>query len=218
MTQRSHVIRTGVRMSDTAEAPNRPVGHTLRVGFVPGVTPDKWARSWRERPGRTRLRLIPQEEPEAETGVRSGDLDMALVRLPVEREGLHLVRLYDEVAVVVVARDHPVAAYDEIDLADLAEEQFIGGPPDELTPGVEQLDFPSMSAQQAVEAVAAGTGVVVLPMSVARLHHRRDVVHRPVRGLPPTTIALIWLVERDDEHTQAFVGVVRGRTPRSSRG
>ena len=185
---------------------------------MPGVTPDKWARSWRERPGRTRLRLLPQEQPEAEAAVRSGDLDMALVRLPVERDGLHLVRLYDEVAVVVVARDHPVAAYDEIDLADLADEQFIGGPPDDLTPGVEQLDFPPMSAQEAVEAVAAGTGVVVLPMSVARLHHRRDVVHRPVRGLPPTTIALVWLVERDDEHTQAFVGVVRGRTPRSSRG
>ena len=198
-------------MSDTP-------GDRLRVGFVPGVTPNKWARSWRERPGRTRLRLVPLEEPEAEAAVRSGDLDMALVRLPVEREGLHLVRLYDEVAVVVVARDHPVAAYDEIDLADLADEQFIGGPPQDLTPGVEQLDFPSMSAQEAVEAVAAGTGVVVLPMSVARLHHRRDVVHRPVRGLPPTTIALVWLVERDDEHTQAFVGVVRGRTPRSSRG
>lgn len=191
---------------------------TLRVGFVPGVTPDKWARSWRERPGRTRLRLLPQEEPEAEAGVRSGDLDMALVRLPVERDGLHLVRLYDEIAVIVVARDHPVAAYDEIDLADLAGEQFIGGPPDDLAPTVEQLDFPSMSAQEAVEAVAAGSGVVVLPMSVARLHHRKDVVHRPVRGLPPTTIALVWLVERDDEHTQAFVGVVRGRTPRSSRG
>ena len=51
-------------------------------------------------------------------------------RLPVDREGLHLVRLYDEVAVVVVARDHPVAAYEEIDLADLADEQFIGGPAD----------------------------------------------------------------------------------------
>ena len=205
-------------MSDTPGAPTRPGGQVLRVGFVPGVTPDKWARSWRERPGRTRLRLVPQEEAEAEAGVRTGALDMALVRLPVEREGLHLVRLYDEVAVVVVARDHPVAAYDEIDLADLADEQFIGGPPQDLTSGVGQLDFPSMSAQEAVEAVAAGTGVVVLPMSVARLHHRKDVVHRPVRGLPPTTIALVWLVERDDEHTQAFVGVVRGRTPRSSRG
>ena len=105
---------------------------TLRVGFVPGVTPDKWARSWRERPGRTRLRLVPQEESEVEAAVRSGDHDMALVRLPVEREGLHLVRLYDVVAVVVVARDHPVAAYDEIDLADLAAEladRALGPPP-----------------------------------------------------------------------------------------
>jgi DNA-binding transcriptional LysR family regulator len=190
----------------------------LRVAFVPGVTPDKWARSWRERPGRIRLELIPLEENEADHAVRAGAVDMALVRLPVDRTDLHQVRLYDELAVVVVARDHPVAAYDEIDLADLADEQFIGGPPDELTPGVEQLDFPPMSAQEAVEAVAAGTGVAVLPMSVARLHHRKDVVHRPIRGLPPTSVALIWREERDDELTQAFVGVVRGRTPRSSRG
>jgi DNA-binding transcriptional LysR family regulator len=205
-------------MSATPRATTGPGGDGLRVGFVPGVTPDKWARSWRERRGPTRLLLLPQEESGAAVGVRSGELDMALVRLPIERDGLHLVRLYDERAVVVVGRDHPVAAYDEVDLADLAGEQFIGGPPDDLAPTVEQLDFPPMTAQESVEAVAAGTGVVVLPMSVARLHHRRDVVHRPVRGLPPTTIALVWLVERDDEVTQAFVGVVRGRTPRSSRG
>ncbi len=205
-------------MSATPRATTGPGGDGLRVGFVPGVTPDKWARSWRERRGPTRLLLLPQEESGAAVGVRSGELDMALVRLPIERDGLHLVRLYDELAVVVAGRDHPVAAYDEVDLADLAGEQFIGGPPDDLAPTVEQLDFPPMTAQESVEAVAAGTGVVILPMSVARLHHRRDVVHRPVRGLPPTTIALVWLVERDDEVTQAFVGVVRGRTPRSSRG
>ncbi len=75
-----------------------------------------------------------------------------------------------------------------------------------------------MSDQEAVEVAAAGTGVVVLPMSVARLHHRKDVVARPVRDLEPTTVALVWLMDRDDELTQAFVGVVRGRTPRSSRG
>ncbi len=206
-------------MSGRGGTPPRSEAHgLLRVAFVPGVTPDKWARSWRERPGRIRLELIPLEGNEAEHAVRTGAVDMALVRLPVDRTDLHQVRLYDELEVVVVARDHPVAAYDEIDLADLADEQFIGGPPDELTPGVEQLDFPPMSAQETVEAVAAGTGVAVLPMSVARLHHRKDVVHRPVRGLPPTPVALIWRVERDDELTQAFVGVVRGRTPRSSRG
>ena len=65
--------------------------------------------------------------------------------------------------------------------------------------------------------MAAGTGVVLVPMSVARLHRRKDVVHRVVTDLDPSTIALVWLRERDDETTQAFVGVVRGRTGNSSR-
>jgi DNA-binding transcriptional LysR family regulator len=164
------------------------------------------------------VELVPLAEADAEAAVRSGLVSMALVRLPVERTGLHLVRLYDEVAVVVVARDHPVAAYEEIDLSDLVAERFVGGPPAGFEPAVEQLDLPALSAEEAVGAAASGTGVVIMPMSVARQHHRRDAVYRPVRGLAPTTIALIWLVERDDDVTQAFVGVIRGRTPRSSRG
>ena len=190
----------------------------LRVGYVPGVTPDKWARAWRDRRNGVRLELTLVEEAEAEQSVRDRHLDMTLLRLPIDRTGLHLVRLYDEVPVVVVNREHPVAAYDEIGLVDLADEQFITGAPDGFTPRAAQLTFPPMSAKEAVEVVAAGTGIAILPMSVARLHHRKDVTHCPVLGPAPTTIALIWLTERDDAITQAFVGVTRGRTPRSSRG
>lgn len=190
----------------------------LRVGYVPGVTPDKWARAWRERRDGVRLELLLIGESEAEPSVRDQRIDMALARLPVDRTGLHLVRLYDEAPVVVVGREHPVAAYDEMELTELADEQFVNGPPDAFTPRAPQLTFPPMTAKEAVEVVAAGTGIAILPMSVARLHHRKDVVHRPVHGPPPTTIALIWLIERDDATTQAFVGVTRGRTPRSSRG
>lgn len=190
----------------------------LRVGYVPGVTPDKWARAWRERRDGVLLELVLVEEADAEQAVRDKRIDMALARLPVDRTGLHLVRLYDELPVVVVNREHPAAAYDEIELADLADEQFITGIPEGLIPRANQLTFPPMSAKEAVEVAAAGTGIAVLPMSVARLHHRKDVTHRPVRGPAPTTIALIWLTDRDDATTQAFVGVTRGRTPRSSRG
>ena len=190
----------------------------LRVGYAPGVTPDKWARAWRERRNGVRLELTMVEEADAEPSVRDRRVDMALARLPVDRTGLHLVRLYDEVPVVVVGREHPVAAYDEIDMAELTDEQFVTGPPDGFSPRATQLAFPPMSAKEAVEVVAAGSGIAILPMSVARLHHRKDIAHRPVLGLPPTTIALIWLTERDDAITQAFVGVTRGRTPRSSRG
>lgn len=189
----------------------------LRVGFVTGATPDKWARAWRER-RREPLDLVPVEESEQESRVRSGDLDMCLVRLPVDREGLHCVRLYDEVPVVVVGSEHLVTAADEVTLADLADEQLVLPHPSGWRPAASQLDWPPMTPREAVEVVAAGTGVAILPMSVARLLHRKDVTARPVTDLPPTTVALVWPVDRDDERTQAFVGVVRGRTARSSRG
>jgi DNA-binding transcriptional LysR family regulator len=189
---------------------------TLRVGFVTGTTPDKWAGRWREQ-GRGPLELVPVTEEQQQAQLRDGTLDMCLVRLPIDREGLHLVRLYDEVQVVVVPRDHFVTAGGEVTLADLADEQLVHPHRSGWVPDAPQLDWPPMSEGDAVEAVASGGGIALLPMSVARLHHRRDVESRPVTDLPPTTVGLAWQVDRDDEVTQAFVGVVRGRTSRSSR-
>jgi DNA-binding transcriptional LysR family regulator len=192
---------------------------TFRLGYVTGATPDKWARTWRDR--RTEpLELVATTEPEQVDGVRAGELDMALVRLPVDRDGLHCVRLYDEVPVVVAGREHLVAAAgpEGVTLADLADEQLVLPHPSGWTPDAEQLAWPAMTAAEAVETVAAGTGIVVLPMSVARLHSRKDVVTRPVTDLEPTTVGLVWLVERDDERTQAFVGIVKGRSAGSTRG
>ncbi len=192
----------------------------LRVGFVSGATPDKWARAWREQRPEP-LDLVPVTEAEQERAVRDAVVDMALVRLPVDRDGLHLVSLYDEVTVVVAGREHVVAAagHDEtVRLADLADEQLVLPHRSGWTPSAPQLDWPTMSEREAVETVAAGTGVVLLPMAVARLHARKDVVVRTVADLEPTTVGLAWQVDRDDDVTQAFVGVVRGRTARSSRG
>ncbi|WP_210437541.1 LysR family substrate-binding domain-containing protein [Nocardioides xinjiangensis] len=190
---------------------------SLRIGFVTGATPDKWARHWRDRRPEP-LELVPVSEEEQLAGVHDGTLDMALVRLPVDRDGLHCVRLYDELQVAVASREHVLAAADEeVTTADLVDEQLVRPHASGWTPTAEQLGWPPMSEQEAVETVAAGTGIVVLPMSVARLHQRKDVVSRVVADLEPTTIALVWRVERDDAVTQAFVGVTKGRTANSSR-
>ena len=190
---------------------------TLRIGFVTGATPDKWARHWRDRRPEP-LELVPVTESEQEALLRDGTLDMALVRLPVDRGGVHVVRLYDELPVAVASRDHVLAAADEeVTTADLVDEQLVLPHPSGWQPDVEQLDWPSMTEWEAIETVAAGTGIAIVPMSVARLHQRKDVVTRVVTDLEPTTIALAWLVDRDDEVTQAFVGVTRGRTANTSR-
>jgi DNA-binding transcriptional LysR family regulator len=189
----------------------------LRVGFVPGVTPDKWARHWRER-SNVPLELVLLDQSDQESRLREGAVDMCFVRLPIDRDGVHCIPLYDEQPVVVVPVEHPVTAYDEIALAELSDEQLVLGAVPDWQPTTPQLDWPPMSAKEAIEVVASGTGIVVVPMSIARLYHRKDVAHRTVTGVPATTIGLAWLVERDDEQTQAFVGVVRGRTANSSRG
>jgi DNA-binding transcriptional LysR family regulator len=175
----------------------------FRVGYVPGVMPGKWEQRWRER-YRRRLELVQVEVADQEQVIRSGAVQMALVRGAVDRDGMHLIPLYRETPVVVASREHPVAAYDEIDVGELADEH--------------QHQVPPLAARDAVEAVAAGTGVVVLPRSLARLHSRKDVVAVPVTGVPESPVGLAWLVDNDDPDVESFIGIVRGRTARSSRG
>lgn len=176
----------------------------LRVAFVPGVTPDKWARIWAERMREVPLVLLPVEEARQTAVLYDGLADMCFVRLPVDETDLHVIPLYEEVPVVVAPRDHFVAAAEEVTLADLAEEHLLRVPP--------------LSMKDAVETIAAGVGIVVVPMSVARLFNRKDVLHRPVTDAPRTRIGLAWRRGVQDERTETFIGVVRGRSANSSRG
>lgn len=192
-------------------------GH-FRVGFVTGATPDKWARIWRERYGRDPLELVPLDEVDQEVRLREGTLDMALVRLPIDRDGLHCIPLYDELPVAVMGVEHLLTLSEELILADLDDEQLVLPHASGWRPEAEQLDWPPMSVKEAVEVVASGTGVAIVPMSIARLHHRKDATYRVVTDLEPTTIGLAWLIDNEDPWVQRFIGIVRGRTERSSRG
>lgn len=193
----------------------------FRVAFVPGVTPGKWLGIWRERE-RSPLEATLVEEDAQLRVLHDGSADMCFVRLPVDREGLHVIPLYREVGVVVVPLEHLLTVLDEVSVADLSDEQVLVGSSE--LPGwaeiaaVEPLDLPAMTTKQAIDVVASGTGVVVVPMSVARLHHRRDVTMRPIVDASESQIALAWRTDLDDPRADAFVGIVRGRTARSTRG
>ncbi|GAA1787377.1 LysR family substrate-binding domain-containing protein [Agromyces lapidis] len=174
----------------------------LRLDYVAGVSPAKWLRAWGERRPDLPLEAARVDEHVQLERLRQGEVDLAFVRLPVETDGLHLIRLWEELAVVALPKEHPFADEAELALADLAGEALAPVQPD-----------PAMT----LELVAAGTGYAIVPHSIARLHQRRDVVAIPLVDAPSTRIALVWRTERDDDDIQEFVGVVRGRTARSSR-
>ena len=196
-----------------------PPAETFTLGAVPGATPGKWIDIWNERMPQTRLLLEPI--PVADQRTALAGVDAALVRLPIDTAGLHVIRLYDEVTVVVMAADSHLTAADELDAADLAGEVVIVPRDDVLglaVPGTATPDFEApRTTEDAIATVAAGVGIVLVPMSLARLHHRKDTDYRPLREAPVSTVALAWEAERTTPEVETFVGIVRGRTGNSSR-
>jgi hypothetical protein len=193
----------------------------FRLAIAPGVTPGKWVGMWRERLPDVALELVHVTALDGGDVLRSGAADAGLVRLPVDRSGLSVIPLYTEVPVVVVPADHEITAFADVAIADLADE-IVLHPLDDLLaweqlPGTPAAERPATTGD-AVELVAAGIGVLVVPQSLARLHHRRDVTYRPVTDGPGSQVALAWVEERTTDLVEELVGIVRGRTARSSRG
>jgi DNA-binding transcriptional LysR family regulator len=194
---------------------------SFRLGYVPGATPGKWARIWAERRPEVPLELVGAVTDEVVDRVRAGGLDAGVVRLPIDRDGLHAIPLYTETTVAVVPKEHVLTAVDEAALDDLADEIVLGPRDDTLPwpgdrPGRPAAYDPPTTAE-AIELVAAGVGVLVLPQSLARLHHRRDLAHRPVTDAPRSSVVLTWPDAENTELMEEFIGIVRGRTVNSSR-
>ncbi|MFE3291554.1 LysR substrate-binding domain-containing protein [Rhodococcus sp. NPDC059234] len=193
----------------------------FRLAYVPGVTPSKWVRIWKERLPEVPLELTTTTATEAAAVLRDGAADAGLVRLPVDRTGLSVIALYSETPVVVVPKDHLVTAADAVTVADLAAEVVLHPLDDaldwETLPGLPAAQRPDTTAD-AIELVAAGIGVLVVPQSLARLHHRKDLTYRTVTDAPESPVALAWPEDATTELVEEFVGIVRGRTANSSRG
>ena len=181
----------------TPSASERP---SLRVGKVPGVTVTKWRGIWAERFPRVRLEVIDVDEQDQRRVLTDGQVELCFVRLPIDDDGLHLIRLYDELPVAWVSKDHLAAAADEVSLADLADETVL-----------------TVVTPHNIDLVSIGEAVLQVPQSIARSLSRRDLIYRPITDAPPTTVGLAWLVDNPHELIEEFIGIVRGRTVNSSR-
>jgi DNA-binding transcriptional LysR family regulator len=169
------------------------------------------------------LELVPVEVAQAATLLAEG-ADAGLTRLPVDQDTFHAIPLYTEVTVAVVPRDHLLAAADELTVADLADETLLRPLDDVLAwtgtpaaPATVAPDRPTTTAS-AVELVAAGAGILVVPQSLARRYHRRDLTYRTVTDAPTSSVALVWLRDRHNDLVEEMIGIVRGRTANSTRG
>ncbi|MFJ9629286.1 LysR family substrate-binding domain-containing protein [Streptomyces sp. NPDC091280] len=194
---------------------------TFRLAYVPGVTPAKWVRIWNERRPDVPLVLVPIPAADASDALRRGDADAGLVRLPVDRTVLSAIPLYTEATVVVAPKDHVVTAAEEVSLDELADEVVLHPLDDVLgwqqPPGEPAFERPA-TTEDAIDHVASGIGVLYVPQSLARLHHRKDLTYRTVLDAPQSDVALSWPEDATTDLVEDFIGIVRGRTVNSTRG
>ena len=158
-------------------------------------------------------------------------------REPASTDGekYHSIRLYEELPVVSLPVDHVLTVLDEVPVEELAEE-FLLQPASDI-PAYEEVSRAwresagrivpeGLTDKETIELVAAGVGLYLVPMSIARFYHRKDLPYRPVAGLDLYPVHLVWprapkgepRSEELEALLQDFIGIVRGRTATSERG
>ena len=158
-------------------------------------------------------------------------------REPASTDGekYHSIRLYEELPVVILPVDHVLTVLDEVPVEELAEE-FLLQPASDI-PAYEEVSRAwresagrivpeGLTDKETIELVAAGVGLYIVPMSIARFYHRKDLTYRPVAGLDVYPVHLVWprapkgepRSEELEALLQDFIGIVRGRTATSERG
>jgi len=135
--------------------------------------------------------------------------DVALLWLPLPAQDAVTVQiLLSEPRLIALPAEHPLARMDQVPFDALLDEPFLALPAstgpqrsfwlaDDLRDGrPARIGAVVHGPEEVVEALAAGTGVAFISAGNAELHRSPVFVTRPVPGLPPADLAVVW--RRDD--------------------
>lgn len=135
---------------------------------------------------------------------QQGEIDVAVMALPIDETGLKVELLFDEPLLLAVPNSHPLSARDRIRPADLEDEQFVLLGEEHCLRGdvvrfCQRHAFQPVSVNQAQQLttveqlVASGFGVSFVPAMAVDAVAARRVVHRPLTsGGPRRKIAACW--------------------------
>jgi LysR family hydrogen peroxide-inducible transcriptional activator len=197
----------------------------ITVGAVPTIMPYLLApvisKCHEQHPN---LQIHAREDFRTELvrGVVEGDLDLAVVTLPVKDHRLSIEPLLTEQLLLVVGKAHPFASRAEISIADLAEETFVSMG-DSSTLAAQIRGFfgdhnfaPKIGYRCAQVAtlklfVTMGLGISILP-EVARLpDDRSTLTYLRLTGAAPTReLAIIRHLQRyQSRGAEQFLALLR---------
>ena len=210
----------------SAEAARRAHGKVagvLRLGFIVSsaleLTPPI-IRTFQDRYPAVALKLEAFDWGDPSCGLRSGQTDVAFVRLPIDCPELQTELLFVEPRAIGVGRSHPLAGARTVKLSELSGEVIMAPRTDDATweefwtlrdtrldeallPRVERS---ASSMEEELEAVSAGLAITITALSMSRFTPRPTIVFRPIEDVSGSQLALGWR-GAGTTLTQAFCAV-----------
>lgn len=169
------------------------------------------------------LVLRERKPDEIVDAVKSGHADIGFVYAPFVREtSLQCEPILREPFVVALPEHHFLASEAELEMSDLADENFIlgyrystTGLHDKIAGLCQRSGFAPIVVQEvwllqtALSLVSAGIGVTLVPWSMQEVQ-RTGVVYTPIRECPcEVEYDLLWRPDNTSPVVRSFVGVVR---------
>ena len=194
---------------ELARTESNPLSGSLKLALIPTVgpylLPQVAARLKRDLPA-LRLMLYEYRTATLLEKLRAGELDMGVLALPVELDGLDSAELYEEPFRLAVPADHELAAREQVRHEDLDGETVLlledGHCMRDQALEIcnharahESQDYRATSLETLRQMVAAGHGVTLLPElatsgQLAKLRGMK--VKRFVNPAPTRTIGAVW--------------------------
>jgi DNA-binding transcriptional LysR family regulator len=202
---------------ETTRARARGIAGTLRIGFQ-GTADARLLRAIAafesEHPAvRAEVSEIPLADPFG--ALRGGEVDLAVVLLPVAEPDLELGPLFPpQRQTLAVPLRHPFAARAELTAEEIADVPLIA--PGHPAPAYwRRAQAPTSrpgprvsTLQEGLGLVAAQRGAMLLCRPTAEYHGRWDVAFVPVTGLPDSVLGTVWHRQRVPAPVHAFARIV----------
>jgi LysR family hydrogen peroxide-inducible transcriptional activator len=203
------ILEAGDELVTLARSHRDPLAGKLRIAFLPTIGPyllPRIAPKIRKALPRIELRLYEYQTVPMLEKLRAGEIDVGVLAVPVELDGLESRLLYEEPFVVALPERHRLAKKAGIRIAELASERLLlledghclRDQALEVCSRVgvhEAQDFRATSLETLRQMVATGAGITLLPELASRgaYGNARGVVTRPfVKPAPVRRIGAVW--------------------------
>lgn len=219
LLQQSDELLTEMGASDLSAT------RSLRVGITTAVNPDFFTDITplfeRDFPNH-RIDIKRQISLRSIKDVGRGALDVALIGMPSQTDGLPFKLLLEDPLVVAMPASHRLAKKRNISLIELREDRLFWfnrklNPSyyDHCEQGFNRFNFHPERLPEPEEhhvllgLIAAGQGVALMPSSLRAIQHR-SVVHKELREASHFKIgvAIIWQQDQPPSHVSAFINML----------